>query len=421
MKLSPSLLTNALKGKFPEGWLNAYHSDGRNLYLNVKASGAMSWTFVWKVNGRVREIGLGSFTGAGAATRLTLAEARLAANTVRALIAAGIDPLAERKRARLSIAATFSHVLDQYLLKVPALKGWKPDADGTFPQETVWRASFRDHGKELLGKPVDLIDAGLVGRVLMPIWGRKVGEDMRNRIALVLDHAKGLGHRQGMDNAAAWEGQLKALLVAKPRKASRDTSHAALHYDAVPGFMGKLLGRDGNGAKALAFAVLTATRTDETRLAKWSEIDLEAGLWTIPAERMKAKVEHIVPLSTQAAALLSQIADEQFRHGFVFNGQKGVIGASALHDKLVDPAKKGGMGLKGVATVHGFRSSFRDWVGDKTRFAAADAEMCLAHGLDATEGAYRRHTAVEKRREIMQAWADYCEGRTNVVQLREVA
>lgn len=422
MHLSPALLTAALKGikQLPTG----RHADGRNLYLKVRDNGSMAWVFMFNAGGKRTELGLGSFTGAGAASRLTLAEARMKADEVRASIAKGINPVVTREKAKLSRAATFQHILDQYLTVVPALKQWKREADGTYTQETTWRSSFREHAQQMMNKPVDAIDAGLVGRVLLPIWGRKVGEDLRNRIEQVLEHAKGLGHREGMDNAAAWGGQLKALLISKPSiKGKAVDSHAALHYDEVPAFMTKLAQFSGNGAKALAFTILTAARTDEARLARWSEIDMEKAIWTIPADRMKAGRAHVVPLSTLAIELLRSItrSDEKIAGDFVFSGQNGVIGPTALSDKLCHDAKRGGMGLKGVATVHGFRSTFRTWA-SKRGFADKVAEMALAHtiGTKVTR-AYDRDDLIEERTKLLQAWADHCEGKSNVVQLVRAA
>lgn len=401
-KRNPLIATSAKTGQ-P---CNSLLGDGRNLYLRVTLDGSMSWVFIWKTDGKRREMGLGSFTGVGAAVRLDLDQARAKADEVRATLARGIDPLANRETIKRAKASTFAVILADFLAKVPGAKGWKGGVDGA--QVQVWKSGFAGDGKALMALPVDSIDTATVLRVLQPVWGSKKGEDLRNRIEQVLDYAKGHGHRVGLDNAATFKGNLSAALIAKPKASKKH--HAALRGADMPAFWSDLSRFTGNGAKALAFCILTATRTDEAREALWSEIDLDAALWTIPAVRMKADCEHIVPLSTQAVALLRGLP----RNGdLVFGG----IGPTALSDKLCKDAKKGGMGYAGKATVHGMRSTFRDWVGDETTFDGADAEFCLAHGLEKTEGAYRRSTAVAKRRAIMQAWADYCHGQSNVIRL----
>lgn len=408
-------LQSALKAKQPAP---GRYADARNLYLNVSPTGAKSWVFLWQANGRQRELGLGSFTGAGATTSLSLTQARLAADAVRVQIAAGIDPIAAKQQARLA-SVTFGELLDDKLATLS--KDWKGKGD-TIEQEDEWRRSLNLHAAKLIKQQAGRITREDVLAVLKPIWVAKgpTAERVRYRIEKVLDLAIAKGAHPG-PNPAVYAGYLAEHLGKKASKAKAD-SHAAMPYDEVPAFMAKLLPLNGAGAKGLAFTILTATRTDEARLARWSEIDLDKGLWVIPAERMKAGVEHIVPLSTTAITLLRSIP-RLVGNDHVFAGkiEGSAVGPTAFSDKLTDPAKKGGLGLKGKATVHGFRSTFSDWVGDKTSFAKEDREFCLAHGLDAVEGAYRRATAVEKRRKIMQAWANYCEGRANVADLRRAA
>lgn len=387
------------------------HSDGRNLYLNVTATGAKSWLFMWKTGGGKRvEMGLGSATGAGAAFSLTLTQARLKADAARAMLAAGINPLEAKIAAKVS-TLTFCQLME---MKIATLKAdWKVSADGTCLNEIEWRSSLTKHAAALLPMQAGKIGTAEVYAVLKPIWPtiRVTAERVRYRIEQVLELAAAKGQRNGMDNAAAYKGYL-AEHLGKKRSAAQ-AHHAALAYAKVPAFMQRLLTHKGHAAKALAFLTLTAVRTDEARLMKRSEVDFATGLWTIPAERMKAGVKHIVPLSTAALELLASMP-ELIGNDFMFPGAKAgaALGPTALSDKLEE------LGLKGEATVHGMRSAFRDWCGDKLRgYANGDFEACLAHGLDATEGAYRRESAVEKRGEIMQAWANYCAGRDNVVRL----
>jgi len=386
------------------------HSDGRNLYLNVTPTGAKSWLFMWKADGRRIEMGLGSATGAGAAFSLSLPQARLKADAARMMLAAGINPLEAKIAAKVS-TLTFAQVME---MKISTLKAdWKVSADGTCLNEIEWRASLTKHAAALLPMQVGRISTAEVYAVLKPIWPtiRVTAERVRYRIEQVLELAAAKGLRAGMENAATYKGYLAEHLGKK--RAGKAAHHAALAYAKVPAFMARLLAHKGMAARALAFLTLTAVRTDEARLMKRAEVDLATGLWTIPAERMKAGVEHIVPLSSAALAVLAALP-EVIGNDYMFPGAKAgaPLGATALSDKLEE------MGLKGEATVHGMRSAFRDWCGDKLRgFESADFEACLAHGLDATEGAYRRQTAVEKRAEIMQAWANYTEGRDNVVRL----
>lgn len=415
MKLSPSFLETSLSA--------GRYSDGRNLYLSVSPTGSKSWVFMWAQQGRQRELGLGSYTGAGRAVSVSLKQARLAADAVRVQLAAGIDPIAAKRSVVLS-ATTFGDVMEMEIAKQRV--DWKVK-DGVCEQEIEWRRSLTTHASGLIRLAVGRVDVNAVLKVLKPIWADipVTAERVRYRIEKIMDTATAKGMFTG-ENPARYKGHIEVHLGKRPSKKSkgenRKGSHAALHYDAIPGFMAKLLPLKGNASKALAFTTLTAVRTDEARLAQWSEFNLDAGLWVIPAERMKAGVAHVVPLSTTALELLASMP-RVAGNPFVFFGKKDgeTIGATAMADKLTDPAKKGGMGYAGTATVHGMRSSFRDWVGDKTHFASDDAELCLAHGLDATEGAYRRETAVEKRRAIMQAWADYCEGKSNVVALAVAA
>ena len=420
MKLKQSTLDAALKGT--TALKAGRHSDGRNLYLNVSGTGAMSWIFLYTDNtGKRREAGIGSFTGAGKSARVTLSQARLAADTIRVQLASpGFDLLADRKRARLS-GTTFLTVMTDTIAVEKKQGGWKV-RDGVCASEIEWTDSLRLHARDLLSMPVAAIDTAAVLKVLKPIWSTipQTAEKVRFRIEKILGRAKAEGMRDG-DNPAAYKGHLDAHLGRKAKKQKgTGISHAALPHAEAGALLARLAAQKGNAAQALAFTMLTAVRTNETLDMVWSEVDLDKAEWTIPAERMKAGVKHIVPLSSAALELLARLP-KVVGNDYVFAGSKAgkPLGATALEDKLCDAPAKGGMGYRGQATVHGMRSTFSDWVGDETTFTKEDREHCLAHQLDAVEGAYRRSTAVEKRRQIMQAWADYLEGKAgqNVVHL----
>jgi integrase len=252
--------------------------------------------------------------------------------------------------------------------------------------------------------------------VLRPIWHDKIetATKVRERIKIVLDHAKARGLRSG-DNPAEWKGHLDQILPAHS-KLSRG-HHAAMPYSDIAAFLLRLRDAGGVGAKALEFVVLTAVRSGEARGAAWAEIDLEAKVWTIPPERMKSEKEHRVPLSDRAVAILREM-EAVAVNDLVFPGQRD---KRPLSDMTLSKALK--TAGAGAYTVHGFRSSFRDWAADATNFQREVAEAALAHAVgDAVERAYRRGDALAKRRKLMEAWASYCEGKpTNVVAIERAS
>ena len=406
MKLSPAILTAALKGvkQLPAGRI----SDGRNLYLSVNDKGAMSWVFMWKTGGKRTELGLGSFTGTGTTFRLTLAEARLKADQVRAQIAAGLDPLANRKQAKREAAATFRFYMDAVI--ETRRNSWK--ASNRDAQARVWRSSLETHAKAIVDMAPADIGFDDVVKVLKPIWNKipKTADEVRNRIEIILDRAGDDGVRSGA-NPAKWEGKLARTLGEK-RKDSDAVQHAALDHSHVPAFVSRLQDMPGMHPKAMVFAILNANRASEARCVKWEEVDLDRALWTIPGDRMKAGAEHVIPLSAQAVELLRSI-DKIAGNPFVFAGKKEgqSIGASAFTDKLEE------MKVTGI-TMHGFRAAFRTWA-SKKRFNDKAAEMALAHKVGSkVTRAYDRDDLIEQRTEILQAWADHCFGKSNVVTLR---
>ncbi|QIB35818.1 tyrosine-type recombinase/integrase [Ancylobacter pratisalsi] len=383
------------------------HADGGGLYLAIAPNGSRKrWTFFYKRAGKQREMGLGP------ASSVSLAEARRKADAARRLLADGIDPLeAKRAAEKPSSVPTFGDAADAHIAAMaPSWRNSKHEAQWRMTLSRVrdgdGRLTADGYSTSLRDKPVDHIDTAAVLAVLSAIWNDKpeTAARLRGRIEAVLDAATAAGHRAG-PNPARWKGHLSVILP-KPKKLARG-HHPAMPWAQLPAFVGKLRLVRGMGALALEFLVLTAARSGEVREARWREIDLARELWTVPAERMKAGREHRVPLTSRAVEILHIVA--QLRPA----GDNG--------DALVFPSSKHSRPLSdmtltavlrrhagGEFTAHGFRSSFRDWVGDATAFPREVAEAALAHlSGDAVERAYRRGDALEKRREMMAAWAKF--------------
>jgi integrase len=371
------------------------HSDGGGLYLVVSPTGAKSWAFMWSrmepnPQGVMRqkrvEMGLGSYPD------LTLGKAREAARLFRAAVAEGRDPLAEKKRAA---EPTFADCASQFLDSMES--GWRNEK-----HRAQWRMTLGlAYCASLQSKRVSAIGTDDVLKVLTPVWAIKpeTASRIRGRIERVLEFAKAKGWRTG-DNPALWRGHLRGVLPARDRGAKKN--HPAMHYREVPGFLESLRTREALAARALEMLILTAARSGEVLGAKWTELDLIGGVWTIPASRMKAKRIHRVPLSNPVLALLNPLFEARISD-FVFPGQ-------AKGKPLSNMAMEMQMRRMKIddATVHGFRSSFRDWVSEETNFPREIAEAALAHTVgDETERAYRRGDALEKRRALMEAWAGH--------------
>lgn len=394
-KLTARRVTTAPAGKY---------SDGGGLYLIVEKTGSRRWQFHYSTRGKRREMGLGSVEA------FTLAEARDKAIEARRLIAAGTDPIVA-KNDRQNAAArkpTFGEIADELIDAKQS--GWRNAIHAK-----QWLSSLTKTAAALRPLAVDEIDTAAVLAVLKPIWLEKPEAAMRlrQRIEATLDAAKAQGHRTG-ENPATWRGHLAHLLPGRPNVAKQH--YAAMPYSDVPQFMARLRDQDTTAARALEFAVLTASRSGEVYRAKWSEIDLPNRVWTIPPERMKSGRQHRVPLSERAAAILVGLAKIKGNE-FVFTGHKAKCGLSHVTMAKV-------MSRLDVtdATPHGFRSSFRDWAGNETAFPREIAEAALAHTVgDSVEQAYRRSDALERRRELMQAWANYCEpsAKGNVIRLKK--
>ncbi|MFC1456390.1 tyrosine-type recombinase/integrase [Microvirga arabica] len=362
------------------------HSDGGGLYLNVTASGARSWVFMWKLAGKRREMGLGSLRD------VPLAKARQRAAVAREMLVDGLDPLAARDRPK---AMTFGEAADALIENMSG--SWRNEK-----HRAQWKMTLTVYCEPLRSKPVAEIGTEDVLKVLQPLWTAKpeTASRLRGRIERVLDFARARGQRSG-ENPARWRGHLDALLPKRARLTRGH--HAALPFDEVPAFMASLREREGIAPRALEFAILTAARSGEALGAKWEEFDLDARVWTVPATRMKASRVHRVPLSERAVEILRQMAQAQLSE-FVFPGLKRNRSLSGMALEMVLRR------MKVDVTVHGFRSAFRDWAGERTHFPREIAEAALAHLVgDAVERAYRRGDALEKRRKLMEAWARFLE------------
>ncbi len=383
------------------------YGDGGNLHLAVSPTGARSWLLIFRHGGRQREMGLGP------ARDVPLAKARVLAAEARALLADGVDPLEHRRRVAEEAdkaaqrVPTFGEAADALIeAMAPAWRNPKHRAQWRM---TLGRA--RDGKGDLTGegyclgladRPVDEITTADVLAELRPIWQAKpeTAARIRGRIEAVLSAAKAEGHRTG-ENPALWRGHLDRLLP--PRTKLSRGHHAALPYVDAPEFMRRLRLADGFAAKALEFTILTAARSGEVRGATWAEIDIDAKVWTVPAARMKGAREHRVPLSGAAMTVLETVRPYRRADDIVFRGAKLYAPLSDMSLSAVLRRMKAS-----TITVHGFRSTFRDWAGDATAFARDVAEAALAHAIrDSVEAAYRRGDALEKRRELMDAWARF--------------
>ncbi len=378
--------------KNPETLPPGRHGFGGNLWLSVEGN-SRSWSFRYKLPGqKPRTMGLGGWPC------VNLASARQAALDAKRLTRAGIDPIEHRKaaKARQSLKTDFQSVAEALIAERRA--AWSSPAG-----ERAWRASLAQYTFPTLGaRDVSTISIDDVVAVLKPIWSAKrpTAERVRSRIEMVLDRAIALGLRTEANPAA-----LKILRHVLPpaSKKARVEHHAALAYVRIPSFMRALAASSSPAAPALAFTILCALRTNETLGLRWGEVSADLRLLTIPGDRMKTGAEHVVPLSGAAAAILAarpRGADDSY----VFTGARGArVGIHAMR-RLAQEIAPG-------VSVHGFRSTFRDWAGDETPFEREIAEAALAHSVGgAVERAYRRGSALEKRRTLMSAWSSFIDG-----------
>ena len=365
------------------------YGDGHGLWLVVRSNGRRGWVFRYRFRGRDREMGLGG-------EDVGLKEARESAARARRLIREGLDPIDERRKARgKSSAPTFRKCAEKYITAHTAK--W-----GNAKHRAQWSSTLETYAYPVLGKkPVDAIDVADVLKVLTPLWTLKheTASRLRGRIELVLDAAHAENKRQGA-NPARWRRHLEYLLP-KLSDVREVLHHEALPWRDIPAFMDALRTREGIVARALEFTILTGARSGEVRGARWCEV--EGDVWTIPGGRIKAKREHRVPLSPRAVAILDELPRLDGAE-FVFPGMRP---RRPLTDTTLRMVLKR-MGRESL-TVHGFRSTFRDWSAEMTSFPRKVCEQALAHALtDKTEAAYRRGDLIEKRRQLMNAWAAYC-------------
>ena len=361
------------------------HSDGKGLMLLVKNSGARSWVFRYQLNGRRRDMGLGPYP------EVSLATAREKVVALRRQLLDGEDPLNAASERVVTFEEAASELIES---KRP---GWK-----NAKHAAQWVSTLETYAYPTLGKmDVRDIDTLHVHAALKPIWTAKpeTASRVRQRIEAVLDYASALGIRDGA-NPARWRGHLQNIL---PRSSSirQVQHHPALDWQEMPKFMAELSKRDGVSPRALMFAILTAARSGEVRGMRWNEISLTSGIWTVPADRMKASKEHRVPLTLKAVALL---------------GDPGEANQLILGNPIHPSRPLSDMALTSVLrkmgrsdiTVHGFRSTFRDWAGETTSFTREVIEAALAHQLkDKAEAAYARGDLFDKRRQLMDAWASF--------------
>jgi len=388
------------------------HSVGgvAGLCLRVEPTGSKRWFLRFTVGDKRRDAGLGGYP------EVPLKEARESARELKKAARQGIDPIADRQAARAALMAAQANAItfDQAVERFLAAKGdeWRNPK-----HRKQWAGTLATYAGPVIGSmPVDAVEMRDVLRVLNPIWKEKpeTASRLRGRIERVLDYAKAAGHRDG-ENPARWRGNLDALLPAKT-KIQKVKHHRAIEWQKMPAFMDALRKQNGTAARALEYAILTAARSGEVRGAKWSEIDLEARTWTVPAERIKAGRAHTVPLADDAVTLLKALPRME-GNDLVFPAPRG----GQLSDMALSALMRR---MKANATPHGMRSAFRDWAAESTGYAREVAEMALAHTIpSAVERAYRRGDLLEKRARLMADWAQYLAGQNiagDVLSIRGV-
>ena len=364
------------------------HADGNGLYMRVKPSGMKTWLFRYQVNGHRHAMGLGS-------TRLkSLAQAREKSYELALKISDGIDPIQERKVLERKTSITFMDAAARYI-KVMS-PSWK-----NVKHAQQWQNTLDKYCTPIADLPVDKIDSYLVMQCLEPIWAviPETASRIRGRMEKILDWSRVNGYREG-ENPARWSGHLDQSL---PRKTKITTvkGHASMPYTELPQFWPILNLLQGLGARALEFTILTACRTSEVLNAKWQEIDEPSQIWTIPAERMKAGKEHRVPLSNATLSLLNALKNQQ-RGDLIFPGQKHNHSLSNM--TMLKVLQR----LEHAYTPHGFRSTFRTWISEKTNHVHEVAEAALAHTIgDKVVAAYQRGDLFEKRRQLMLDWTNF--------------
>lgn len=373
------------------------HGDGGGLYLQVLKSGTRSWIFRFMINNKSREMGLGS------QGLVSLSDARIKATACRKMLLDGLDPIEEKKSFRQAKALldakamTFAQCAEAYIDSHRA--GWK-----NAKHADQWTNTISTYANPIVGHlSVQSVDTTLVMKVIEPIWFKKTetASRVRNRIELILSWATVRGYRTG-ENPARWRGHLDKLLP-KRSNVQLVKHFSALSFNEMGSFMERLRVLDGVAPLGLEFQILTACRTSEVIGARWSEINIAEAQWIIPASRMKAKREHRVPLPSRALEILKTVR-ALGENEFVFPGWSE--GKPLSNNAFLSLLKKR---LNEKVTAHGFRSTFRDWVSEKTNHTQDVVEMSLAHSIkSATEAAYRRGDLFSKRRILMNDWENFC-------------
>lgn len=373
-------------------------NDGQGLYLQITAGGSVSWIYRFKLNGKQRYMGLGAYPD------VALSEAREIAADHRKLVKQGIDPLAAREQAteKEAVPITFTHCAARYIQS--HRRSWR-----NAKHARQWVSTLKTYVRPVIGNLlVEEVTTQDILKILTPIWTVKneTAKRVQGRIENVLDFAAAHEYRDPV-NPARWRGHLDKLL-AKPSRVQKVNHHPAMPYDQVAVFMNSIQHYNSLSSKALQLLILTATRTSEVLNAEWHEIDIAKSTWQIPAERMKANREHRVPLSSQAVDLLLTLPRMK-GNTHIFPGMK--TGRPLSNMSLLQFMRGlgyGPNGEQGYYVPHGFRSSFRDWTGEVTSYPRDVAEMALAHAIEnKVEAAYRRGDLFEKRRAMMQEWANY--------------
>lgn len=378
------------------------HEDGDGLRLVVSPSGAKKWVLRYTIDGKRREMGLGSYP------ERSLHEARKKAVEARTQTLNGTDPIKARQSKPVSVP-TFTQVAARYIRH--HRYGW------TNPKHArQWVATLKTYAREKIGSiPIDQITTEDVLTVLKPIWTTKTetAKRVQGRLENVLDFAAARKWRD-QSNPARWRGHLDKILP-RPTQVKKVEHHPAMPYDELPAFMAELRGNGSISALALQWLILTCTRTSEALGAKWSEVDLDAAVWTIPADRMKAKQEHRVPLTEAALAILKALP-RITGNDHLFPGARPARPLSNM--ALLQLMRGMGYGVngdRGKYVPHGFRSTFRDWAGEVSTYPRDVCEMALAHVIEnKVEAAYRRGDLFAKRRTMMQDWADWCTGNPEI-------
>lgn len=367
------------------------YGDGDGLYIRVQKAGSRNWIFVWRRGPERHEMGLGGY-GSGTAP-VSLAIAREKAEVIRQQLARGEDPKTRRRPLRV---ITFEHCMNELLAsKATAWKNAKHKAQ--------WEMTLREYAAPLHEMPIAEIVVGDVKDCLLPHWQERpeTADRLRSRIQAVIDY--GIAHEwRTAGNPARWKGLLDKVMPGR-LKLSKGHHHA-LAYGSTPEMMAKLRKSKGVAARSVEFLTLTVARSSESRLARFSEFDLDAGMWLVPADRMKMGVEHRVPLTVRAIEIVKEMK-ARATGDYVFGGFRD---NRPISDTAMTKALRRASPDK-AATLHGMRSTFRDWAGDKTSHPREVAEAALSHVVgNEVERAYRRSDALEKRRRLMRDWADYC-------------